>query len=151
MIKIARKSFFLAFIPTVLLEMILVATVLDVPERATEHFVEEIIIKDGVIVIPPSRIAPEPIAPEPKGILSSDFLWTALTCLWLVLYFAPTFFAYINKVRTRRWLFLANLLAGWTIIGWIICFVWAFSFNRDTKFAGYEEYEEKGGEKGDEK
>ena len=48
-----------------------------------------------------------------------------------IAYFVPTFFAYYNKASRRSWLFVVNILAGWTVIGWFVCFAWAFFSHRE--------------------
>ncbi len=41
------------------------------------------------------------------------------------LYFLPTAVAMARKHRNRSAVFFLNLFAGWTIIGWVICLIWA--------------------------
>jgi hypothetical protein len=41
------------------------------------------------------------------------------------LYFLPTALALGRKHRNRSALFALNLFTGWTVIGWVICLVWA--------------------------
>lgn len=41
------------------------------------------------------------------------------------LYFLPTVVAVGRRHRNWGALFMLNLLAGWTIVGWVICLVWA--------------------------
>jgi Na+/melibiose symporter-like transporter len=41
----------------------------------------------------------------------------------LVVYFAPTMIA--TRSSEQGQLFLFNLAAGWTVIGWVIALVWA--------------------------
>jgi hypothetical protein len=43
----------------------------------------------------------------------------------LALYFLPSALAVARKHRNRSALFLLNLCAGWTVIGWVICLIWA--------------------------
>lgn len=40
-------------------------------------------------------------------------------------YFVPTFIAYARRHPKRRTIFLLDLLAGWTVIGWVIAGVWS--------------------------
>jgi hypothetical protein len=50
---------------------------------------------------------------------------------WLVIlaiaifYFLPTFAA--HKKSHQIGVFILNIFFGWTIIGWIVCLIWAFS------------------------
>lgn len=47
------------------------------------------------------------------------------TLLVFALYFVPTIVAKNRKHRNYYALFMANLLLGWTVIGWIVCLIWA--------------------------
>ncbi|MBU2555542.1 MAG: superinfection immunity protein [Bacteroidetes bacterium] len=49
----------------------------------------------------------------------------ALLILLLVIYFLPSIIAYDH--RNFASIFILNLLLGWSIIGWIVAIVWAFS------------------------
>jgi hypothetical protein len=40
-------------------------------------------------------------------------------------YFLPSAIAVARKHRNGSAVFMLNLLAGWTVIGWVICLVWA--------------------------
>jgi hypothetical protein len=40
-------------------------------------------------------------------------------------YFLPTLIAVSSKKRNRLAIFMLNLLAGWTIIGWVGVFIWS--------------------------
>jgi hypothetical protein len=42
-----------------------------------------------------------------------------------VMYFLPTLFAAIRSKRDVLTIFLVNFLLGWSVIGWIVCLVWA--------------------------
>ena len=45
----------------------------------------------------------------------------------LVFYFIPFIVVLTNKHHNNQMgLFISNLCFGWTIIGWIICLIWAF-------------------------
>jgi uncharacterized membrane protein YqaE (UPF0057 family) len=44
-----------------------------------------------------------------------------------LLYFLPTLCGW--KKRNRGAIFLLNLLLGWTLIGWVVALVWAFSYD----------------------
>lgn len=43
----------------------------------------------------------------------------------LVLYFVPSIVAFVRKHEKAGWIFLLNLLAGWTMLGWGVALVWA--------------------------
>lgn len=42
----------------------------------------------------------------------------------LPLYLLPTLIGLIRRKRNRLPIFLLNLFAGWTVLGWIIALVW---------------------------
>jgi len=50
---------------------------------------------------------------------------------WLLVillnYFVPTLIAHYRKHHNREAIFWLNLLLGWTGLGWIAAFVWAFT------------------------
>ena len=43
------------------------------------------------------------------------------------MYFLPTLIAHARKKANIRPIFLVNFIAGWTVIGWIIALMWAFT------------------------
>jgi len=43
------------------------------------------------------------------------------------LYFLPIIVAAVKRKQNMLGIVLLNVLAGWTVIGWIIALVWAFS------------------------
>ena len=42
-----------------------------------------------------------------------------------VVYFLPGLLAQHRRAKNKNYVWLLNLLAGWTIIGWIAAFIWA--------------------------
>jgi hypothetical protein len=48
-------------------------------------------------------------------------------------YLIPTFLAH-GKVKSHE-IFLLNMLAGWTVIGWVAALVWALADKPKTKSA----------------
>ena len=42
-----------------------------------------------------------------------------------VMYFLPTLIAAIRSKRDVLTIFSVNLFLGWSVIGWIVCLVWA--------------------------
>ena len=49
----------------------------------------------------------------------------------LLLYFLPTFVATRRHKRNTLAIFLLNLFAGWTVIGWVVAIVWAASVDHE--------------------
>ena len=44
-------------------------------------------------------------------------------------YFAPTFVAHRRGKANFLAIFWLNLLLGWTFVGWVIAFVWAYTID----------------------
>ena len=42
-----------------------------------------------------------------------------------VMYFLPTLIAAVRNKRDVLTIFLVNFLLGWSVIGWIVCLLWA--------------------------
>ena len=51
--------------------------------------------------------------------------------LFLLGYFIPTFLALFRQRDQRLKLFLVNLLTGWTLVGWMVAFIWAVTLPWD--------------------
>jgi len=51
------------------------------------------------------------------------FLFSLLS---LLLHFAPSLYAFRRNVKHRWWIFVLNLLFGWTLLGWFAVAVWAY-------------------------
>jgi len=47
-------------------------------------------------------------------------------CVILVLYFAPWLLAYVLDRRRQHAIGLLNLCLGWTLVGWVVAFLWAY-------------------------
>ena len=118
--KIAIKSSIFAFCLTLLADIIMYVVTVNViyVSRGLDH----------IVIHPSLPEGSEPLAPGWATYLALGSLLVFL----IVLYFPPTFFAYINRVRARRWILLCNVFLGWTIVGWFVCFAWAFSLDRDS-------------------
>lgn len=51
--------------------------------------------------------------------------FTIIFVIAFLLYFLPTFNA---RGKKHLWgVFMVNLFLGWTIVGWLIAFIWSFS------------------------
>ena len=48
-----------------------------------------------------------------------------LICLLLALIFLPTIIALHYDAENKTWIFLVNLVAGWTGLGWLLALFWA--------------------------
>ena len=47
-----------------------------------------------------------------------------------VMYFLPTLIAAIRSKTDVLTIFLVNFSLGWSVIGWIVCLVWALKTDR---------------------
>jgi Tfp pilus assembly protein PilV len=45
----------------------------------------------------------------------------------VLIYFMPSFIAMGRKSENSGWIFLVNLLIGWTCIGWVVAFIWSLT------------------------
>lgn len=45
----------------------------------------------------------------------------------LLLYFAPAFVALSRETKHKWVIAVLNLLFGWSLLGWLICLIWAFN------------------------
>jgi hypothetical protein len=52
-------------------------------------------------------------------------IFVILLLLILVLYMLPTLIAYARDIPRRQTITVVNIILGWTLIGWIGCFLWA--------------------------
>ena len=55
------------------------------------------------------------------------FVWFPFGLFGIGLYFLPIIVAAVKRKENMLGIVLLNVLAGWTLIGWIIALVWAFS------------------------
>lgn len=60
-----------------------------------------------------------------KGISGSTYLSFAFVTTSALAYFVPSFIAWKRIRRRFVWLFIVNLLIGWTVVGWMIVLIWA--------------------------
>lgn len=54
-------------------------------------------------------------------------LFAIVASALLAIYFAPTIVAAYAKHRNGTAIFVLNLFAGWTFVGWLVALVWAFT------------------------
>ena len=57
----------------------------------------------------------------------------------VILYFVPCYIAMERHHRKRRLICLINVLAGWTVVGWVAALVMAFSGPRKS-FKALDDY-----------
>jgi len=48
----------------------------------------------------------------------------------LLAYFLPTITAFVREHRRLGWICLANIVFGWTVLGWALVALWAMSSRR---------------------
>ena len=51
----------------------------------------------------------------------------------LLIYFLPSVIASSREHHNSVALFFANLLTGWTVIGWVVCLVWSLTNKSEEK------------------
>ena len=56
------------------------------------------------------------------------FTMLAFICA-VAMYFLPAIVAHQRRHLSSGTILLVNLLLGWSIIGWVVCFAWACSGN----------------------
>lgn len=61
------------------------------------------------------------------GNLSDSVLIVLFGVLILVPYFLPTIVAKMRNKRNKNAIVVLNWVGGWTVIGWIVALVWAFT------------------------
>ena len=49
----------------------------------------------------------------------------------IVIYFLPMLIANGRRATMRFWIGTLNVLAGWSVFGWVIAFVWAIVGTRE--------------------
>ncbi len=63
--------------------------------------------------------------------VASFVLFVALWIVGIVLYFLPGRIAVTRSHRNALAIGVLNLLLGWTLVGWVVCLVWALHVDRD--------------------
>lgn len=59
--------------------------------------------------------------------LSEFMLFSVAVIIGVVIYLAPTIIANNRRHPSTTGIIILNLFTGWTLLGWIVCFVWAYS------------------------
>ncbi len=52
-------------------------------------------------------------------------LFCLLICLFI--YFFPTYMAFIREHKNKVPILILNMFLGWTVLGWIVALIWAFT------------------------
>jgi hypothetical protein len=55
--------------------------------------------------------------------------WSIILVIMFLVYFLPSIQAYSRKHNNAEAVLCTNLLLGWTVIGWVIAFIWASTNN----------------------
>jgi Superinfection immunity protein len=75
-----------------------------------------------------------------KSDLGLGFLGVGLIALfWLFglgIYFVPTIKAYQEGKSNRQAILLLNIFLGWTVIGWVVALVWAYTNSENNAVPG---------------
>ncbi|MDF7673811.1 superinfection immunity protein [Acetobacteraceae bacterium ESL0709] len=68
----------------------------------------------------------------PEGYTQQDIFIVAIpTLIGLLAYFIPVIVVFARRVENKVGVILLNLFLGWTVIGWIIALVMAFSLQTE--------------------
>ena len=57
--------------------------------------------------------------------LATHFLFFPFFGFSFLMYFLPSIVALARSKRDLLAIFLLNLFLGWSVIGWVVCLVWA--------------------------
>ena len=66
-------------------------------------------------------------------------LGLALVAIGLCIYFLPTIIGHQRQISSFGALFFVNLLFGWTVLGWLLCLMWAATGATRAEDAFYEQ------------
>jgi phosphoglycerol transferase MdoB-like AlkP superfamily enzyme len=69
---------------------------------------------------------------------SGDGLGTLVLLILLGGYFLPFLVALIRSAANSGMIFFANMLLGWTVLGWFVCLLWAGIGQTNAQKAFYE-------------
>jgi hypothetical protein len=56
-----------------------------------------------------------------------DLMFFPIIVVGIFIYFIPVIIAGFRDHSNQSAIFFLNLFTGWTFIGWVACFVWAFT------------------------
>jgi hypothetical protein len=57
--------------------------------------------------------------------MNEHTVFIILLLLCVIIYMLPTLIAYARDIPQRQTVTIVNIIFGWTLIGWFICFLWA--------------------------
>lgn len=61
------------------------------------------------------------------GIAIMSLVYTPLIYIFYWLYMLPSYISYVRGTEISTVVTILNILTGWTVIGWIILLIWAYS------------------------
>jgi hypothetical protein len=108
---------------------------------APPHVSPEIVVPPGYAMVPPAAAPTPPITkrdrnptPQPATpsaitgdtkVDSAIFMMLIGGVLAITVYFLPAIIGSKREISSSGALFFVNLFFGWTVLGWLICFLWA--------------------------
>ena len=78
----------------------------------------------AILAVPIGLILPAHAADDGGG---TDIVFLIAAAVVGLLYFLPSVCAFKRGHHQRAAILALNILAGWTAIGWVAAFVWAFT------------------------
>lgn len=61
------------------------------------------------------------------GIAIMSLVYTPLIYIFYWLYMLPSYISYVRGTEISTVVTILNIIIGWTVIGWIILLIWAYS------------------------
>ena len=59
--------------------------------------------------------------------MPDNTITVVMLMLIAIIYMLPTLVAYARDIPQRRMITVLNIIFGWTLIGWVVTFIWALS------------------------
>ena len=57
--------------------------------------------------------------------MNEHTIFVILLLLCVIIYMLPTLIAFARDIPRRHAVTVVNIVLGWTLVGWFICFLWA--------------------------
>jgi len=57
--------------------------------------------------------------------MNEHTIFVILLLLCVIIYMLPTLIAFARDIPRRHAVTVVNIVFGWTLVGWFVCFLWA--------------------------